>query len=166
MLDDFRALIVRLQLDMRTRFNRRVSIGDLLTDRWANARQYGWGEGTTCYDNVLVIGDVKVGRQTWIGPNCIMDGSGGLEIGDFCSISAGVGIYSHHTVRWATSLGKEQPERSPTKIGSGVYIGPNSVIQMGVTIGDRAIIGAMTFVNRDIPTGAKAYGAPARIATD
>ena len=166
MLNDLRALIARLQIDMRAKFNRRVSVGDLLTDRWANARQYGWGDGASCYDNVLVLGDVKVGRRTWIGPNCVLDGSGGLEIGEFCSISAGVGIYTHHTVKWATSLGNAEPERMPTRIGSGVYIGPNSVIQMGVTIGDGAIIGAMSFVNQDIPARAKAYGSPARFATD
>jgi hypothetical protein len=35
------------------------------------------------YDNVLVLGDVMVGRHTWIGPGCSLDGSGGdLQIGD------------------------------------------------------------------------------------
>ena len=47
-------------------------------------------------------------------------GGSGLEIGDYCSISAGVQIYSHHTVEWALSLGEEEPEETPTKIGSGV----------------------------------------------
>jgi acetyltransferase-like isoleucine patch superfamily enzyme len=162
-LTEIKAAIAKLQSGMRAKFNRRVSLGDLLTDRWENARQYGWGEGSSCYDNVLVLGDVKVGRKTWIGPNVILDGSGGLEIGDFCSISAGVGIYSHHTVEWARSMGEAPVERMPTRIGSGVYIGPNCIIQMGVTVGDRAVIGAMSFVNRDVPADAKAFGSPARI---
>jgi len=116
------------------------------------------------YDNVLVLGDVKVGRNTWIGPGCILDGSGrGLEIGDWCSISAGVQIYTHHTVNRSISLGARPIEYAPTKIGNGVYIGPNAVIQMGVTIGDKAIVGANSFVNRDIPANAKAFGSPARI---
>ena len=60
------------------------------------------------YDNVLVLGDVIVGRNTWIGPGCILDGSGGgLEIGDWCSISAGVQIYTHNTVNRSISLGSE-----------------------------------------------------------
>ena len=33
------------------------------------------------YDSVLVIGDVQVGKNTWIGPFVVLDGSGGLEIG-------------------------------------------------------------------------------------
>ena len=44
------------------------------------------------------------------------------------------------------------------KIGNGVFIGPNSIIQMGVTIGDKAIIGAMSFVNKNIPKNGKWYG--------
>jgi serine acetyltransferase len=37
---------------------------------------------------------------------------------------------------------------------------------MGVTIGDKAIIGAMSFVNIDVPAGKKAWGCPARIVGD
>jgi hypothetical protein len=51
----------------------------------------------------------------------------------------------------------------PTKIGNGVYIGPNAIIQMGMSIGDRAVIGANSLVNRDVPPDARAFGSPARI---
>ncbi|WP_416897829.1 MAG: acyltransferase [Minwuia sp.] len=144
------------------RFERSVSFGDAFTDRWERAARAGFGEGTSVYDNVLILGDVTVGKHVWIGPNCILDGSGGLVIGDHCSISAGVQIYTHHTVRKATSMGAEPIDHAPTRIGSGVYIGPNSVIQMGVTIGDRAVIGALSFVNRDVPEGGRVGGSPAR----
>lgn len=166
--DNPEVILMNLVRDMRSRmyhdFDRHVSTGDLLSDRWETARSYGFGEGTSCYDNVLIIGDVKVGRKTWIGPNVILDGSGGLSIGDFVSISAGVQIYSHDTVEWSTSLGRESTAKSRTEIGDGVYIGPNSVIQKGVLIGDRSIIGAMSFVNSNVPAGAKVFGSPARIA--
>lgn len=156
-----KALYNRLNFEKITKFKRKVSFGDLFTDRWETAREYGFGDGSSCYDNVLILGDVKVGRNTWIGPNVILDGSGGLEIGDYCSISAGVQIYTHHTVNWATSLGEAPVDHMPTKIGNGVYIGPNAVIQMGVTIGDKAVIGAMSFVNKDVPPETKCYGIPA-----
>jgi acetyltransferase-like isoleucine patch superfamily enzyme len=148
----------------KQQFNRRVSIGDLLTERAENAAAYAFGEGTTMYDNVLVLGNVRVGKNSWIGPNCILDGSGGeLQIGDWCDISAGAQIYTHHTVNRSISLGERPIDCAPTKIGNGVYIGPNAIIQMGITIGDRAVIGANSLVNRDVPSGAKAYGCPARI---
>lgn len=163
LLDQIRLLYSSLSMQMKQRFNRHVSLGDLLTDRYETARRYGFAEGVSCYDNVLIIGDVTVDRNTWIGPNVILDGGGGLEIGEYCSISAGVQIYTHDTVKWATSLGAENSESAPVKIGSGVYVGPQVVIQKGVTIGDGAVIGAMSFVNRDIPSGARAWGVPARI---
>jgi acetyltransferase-like isoleucine patch superfamily enzyme len=163
MIDDLQKIQRELQREKIAKFKRRVPLGDLLTDRWTNATEYGFGEGVSCYDSALILGDVKVGRQTWIGPNVVLDGSGGLEIGEYCSISAGVQIYTHDTVKWATSLGNASIEHRPTKIGNGVYIGPNVVIQMGVTIGDGAVIGAMSFVNRDIPSGYKAWGCPAEI---
>ena len=147
-----------LRSEMKKKFNRHVSIQDLLSDRSDTAKFYGFGEGTTCYNNVLIIGEVKVGENTWIGPNVILDGSGGLEIGDFVSISSGVQIYSHDTVDWSRSMGKKSIKRAKTKIGNGVYLGPNSIIQMGTTINDQAKIGAMSFVNKDIPKGRKWYG--------
>lgn len=161
-----RRIQARLQARKIADYGRRVSFGDLVTDRWENARQMGFGDGTSMHDNVLVIGDrkhVKIGKDVWIGPGVILDGSGFLEIGNKCSISAGVQIYTHDTVKWANSLGTIGAEHAPTRIGSGVYIGPNTVIEKGVTIGDGACIGAMSFVNRDIPAGAKAWGCPARM---
>ena len=152
----------QLRHQMSAKFQRHVSIMDLLSDRWETAEFYGFGEGTSCYNNVLILGQVSVGKNTWIGPNVILDGSDNLQIGDFCSISSGVQIYTHDTVKWSTSLGEEEHERAPTTIGNGVYIGPNSIIQMGVTIGDRAVVGAMSFVNRDVPEGARVFGSPAR----
>ena len=147
----------------RDNFKRSLSFGDYFTDRWDRANREGFGEGSSVYDNVLIIGDVTVGEHTFIGPNCVLDGNGGLKIGHHCSISAGVQIYTHHTVKRTTSYGEEDVEQMPTIIGNGVYIGPNAVIQMGVTIGDRAVIGAMSFVNLDIAPGSKAYGVPARV---
>ncbi len=130
---------------------RHVSVGDLLTDRWETAKFYGFGEGTSCYDNVLVLGEVCVGENTWIGPNTILDGSGGLKIGDHVDVSAGSHIYSHDTVKRAITRGLQPIEYAPTRVGNGVFIGPNTVILKGVTIGDGAIIGAMSFVNKDVP---------------
>jgi acetyltransferase-like isoleucine patch superfamily enzyme len=103
-----------------------------------------------------------VGENTWIGPNVILDGSGDLSIGNYCSISAGVQIYTHDTVAWSTSLGVEGVTRSATKIGNGVYIGPNSIIQKGVVIGDGAVIGAMSFVNSDVAGNSRVFGSPAK----
>ncbi|MBF0623661.1 MAG: acyltransferase [Magnetococcales bacterium] len=165
--EDLEAMLNRLYRRKRdavkAALHRTFPFGDYFTDRWERAQYEGFGAGSSVYDNVLVIGEVSLGERVWVGPNVILDGSGGLRIGDFCSISAGVQIYSHHTVAWALSLGREQTEHKPTRIGKGVYIGPNTIIQMGTTIGDHCVIGAMSLVTRDIPDFSKAYGAPARV---
>ncbi len=164
MIKEIRELQGTLQAEKMAQFRRRVSFGDLITDRWENAREYGFGKGSSCYDNVLILGDVTVGEHTWIGPNTILDGSGGLRIGNYCSISAGVQIYSHDTVRRSVTLGREPVEYGATTIGHGVYIGPNAIIAKGVSIGDFSVIGAMSFVNSDVPPRTKVWGCPARIA--
>ena len=163
LLAPLRALLSDLRQQMKEKHHRHVSVGDLLNDRWDVARSYGFGEGTSCYDNVLILGDVTVGKNCWIGPNVILDGSGGLSIGDHVDICAGVQIYSHNTVRRATSGGVAPVNYASTRIGSRAYIGPQSVVQMGVTIGDNVVIGAMSFVDRDVPVGAKAWGIPAAV---
>ena len=162
LLESLRALIRSLRREKREQHHRHVSVGDLLIDRWEIARDYGFGEGTSCYDNVLILGDVTIGKNCWIGPNVVLDGSGGgLMIGDHVDISAGVHIYTHHTVQRAISGGVADVEYAPTRIGSRVYIGPNSIIQKGITVGDGVVIGAMSLVNRDVPSNTKVWGIPA-----
>jgi acetyltransferase-like isoleucine patch superfamily enzyme len=163
LLEDIRQLIRRLRQSVSGSFQRVLPLADYLGDRWEKAQFLGFGEGSSVYDNCLVLGEVSVGKHTWIGPNTILDGSGGLTIGDYCSISAGVQIYSHDTVDWALSGGQAQPQRSPTRIGSRCYIGPQTVIARGVTIGDGCVIGAHSLVNRDIPPNSKAFGSPCRV---
>jgi acetyltransferase-like isoleucine patch superfamily enzyme len=160
MLNKLREFWKHSQEDFNKKWQRTLPFADYLVDRWEKARILGFGEGTSIYDSSLVFGDVRVGGHTWIGPFTILDGSGGLEIGSFCSISAGVQIYTHDTVDWAISGGKEEPDYAPTKIGSRCYIGPNTVISKGVTIGSMCIIGANSLVTNDIPDSLKVAGNP------
>lgn len=153
-----------LRKEKKEKFNRVLPFGDNFVDRNEKAEFLGFGKGTTVYDNVVVLGDVKVGKKTWIGPNVILDGSGGLEIGSNCSISAGVQIYSHDSVKWALSGGKDNYDYSKTSIKDNCYIGPNVIIEKGVSIGKGCIIGANSFVNQDIPDNSKAYGSPVKIS--
>ena len=148
---------------VQQQWKRSLPFADYIVDRWEKARVIGFGEGSSIYDSALVIGDVKVGRNTWIGPFTVLDGSGGLEIGDNCSISAGVQIYTHDTVNWAISGGTEQAERAPVQVGNNCYVGPNTIICKGVIIGDGCVIGANSLVKHDVPDGMKAWGTPAKI---
>lgn len=150
-------------IEVKEKWNRYLPFGDYIIDRWEKAKLLGFGEGSSIYDSSLVIGDVIVGNNTWIGPFTVLDGSGGLEIGNNCSISSGVQIYSHDTVQWAISGGIAEIEYAPTKIGSNCYIGPNTIIGKGVIIGDSCIVGANSLVLESLPSNCKAYGSPCRV---
>jgi acetyltransferase-like isoleucine patch superfamily enzyme len=160
--EQLRELYESLRTRMRGEWNRDLPFEELLFDRWERARSLGFGEGSSIYHNSYVFGDVVVGRNTWIGPFTLLDGSGGLTIGDGCSVSTGVQIYSHDTVRWAVSGGTATPDRAPVVVGSHTYIGSQCVVGKGVTIGDHSVIGACSFVNRDIPAYTVAAGVPCR----
>lgn len=169
-LDEDTARIVRearrlyetLRSAMRGQWQRDLPLEELLFDRWERAKSLGFGDGTSVYHSSHIYGEVRVGVGTWIGPFTILDGTGGLSIGDHCSISAGVQIYSHDTVRWALSGGQAEYERSPVAIGNNCYIGSGAVIAKGVTIGMSSVIGAGSFVNRDIAPYTVAFGVPCR----
>jgi acetyltransferase-like isoleucine patch superfamily enzyme len=159
----FRRLLLLLDRYQGERWGRHVSAGDTIVDRWERAKRLGFGEGSSVYDSALVLGDVSVGRDTWIGPGTVLDGSGGLTIGDMCSISVGAQIYSHDTVLWAVSGGRAEAERMATSVGSNTYIGPNAIISKGVAVGSRCVIGASSLVLDDVPDSHVAYGTPARV---
>jgi acetyltransferase-like isoleucine patch superfamily enzyme len=151
-----------LDVTFLEKLNRSIPFSDLIFDRWDRAKFLGFGSESSIYDSSYVFGDVKIGSNTWIGPYVILDGSGGLVIGDNCSISASVQIYTHDSVNWAVSGGKAPYEYSPTRIGNRCYIGPNVIIAKGVEIGNGCIIGANSFVNKSFPDNSKIAGNPAK----
>ncbi len=110
-----------------------------------------------------IVGDPVIGAGTWIGAFTVIDGSGGLQIGAGCDIASGVHIYTHSSARRCVS-GRAYPEvdRAPVLIGDRVFIGANTVINMGVTIGDEAVVGAGSVVTADVPARAIVAGVPAR----
>ena len=101
LLSELKELWQARQSEVADKWQRTLPFGDYIVDRWERARVLGFGEGTSIYDSSVVLGEVKVGKNTWIGPFTVLDGSGGLEIGSNCSISSGVQIYSHDSINWA-----------------------------------------------------------------
>lgn len=151
------------QRETRDKWKRSLPYGDGIVDRWERARFLGFGEGASVYDSSVIIGNVSVGEKTWIGPFTVLDGSGGLTIGGYCSISAGVQIYTHDSVKWALSGGIAEYERAEVSIGSNTYIGPMTIIAKGARIGKHCLIGANSVVNKEIPDYSIAFGTTCRV---
>jgi acetyltransferase-like isoleucine patch superfamily enzyme len=161
---DLISLYKKKQREIQKKWNRVLPINELFSDRWEKANFLNGKKGSSIYDNSYVYGKVSIGKNTWIGPYTILDGSGGkLSIGDFCSISSGVQIYTHNTVKWAISGGKAEYEKKSVRISDNCYVGPYSVISMGSNIGKGSIIGTLSFVNSRIPPYSIAFGSPAKI---
>jgi len=75
-------------------------------------------------------------------------------IEDFVQIGSHCSIYSVSTID-----GKE----GEVVLKKNCRIGPHSTIMPGVTVGENAVVGAMSFVNCDIPDNCAAAGVPAKI---
>lgn len=161
-----RALWLQYRTEVNNAYKRTLPLAEYVVDRWQKARELGFGEGASIHDSVHVYGDVAVGEHTWVGPFVILDGEGGLKIGSYCSISAGVQIYSHDSVEWAVSGGKLSYRYAETSIGNHCYIGPNTIISKGVKIGNKCIIGANSLVLTNIPDNSNAHGNPCRVVRD
>jgi serine acetyltransferase len=160
---ELRALRDRLAAETRARYDRLNPFMEDLTDWRERGRSWtGDDRGVTLYDSTTVLGDVQIGEGTWVGPFCLLDGSGGLKIGHHCSISTGAQLLSHDTVEWALSGGVAEYRRSPTAIGDCCFVGTHAVVVRGVTVGDHCLIAAGAVVARDVPDRTIVAGVPAR----
>lgn len=122
-------------------------------------------------DSTSWVKSVSSTRYSTVGKWCFINKSVGLhltDVGNYCSIAANVliGGMEHGTENLSTStkLSDAPYANHKTIIGNDVWIGSFCVIRQGVTIGDGAIIGTMSFVNKDVPPYSIVYGIPARVA--
>jgi len=75
-------------------------------------------------------------------------------------IGAGAEIGSHCAILSYSSIDNK---RGQVYIGHDAKVGTHCTVMPGVTIGSGAIIGAHSFVTKDVPPDTLAYGIPARV---
>ncbi|MBA3679589.1 MAG: acyltransferase [Bacteroidetes bacterium] len=160
--EELNALNIFLESRHKENYDRSLPLPDHINDRWERAERLGFGKGTNIYDSSYVIGNVKVGENCWIGMFTILDGSGDLSIGNNCTISAGVHMYTHDNLKATLSSNVTPIERAPVTIGNNCYIAPHSVISKGVTLGDFTVVAAHSFVNKSFAANAIVAGIPAK----
>jgi hypothetical protein len=104
--------------------------------------------------------NIVIGRNSIVNESCILDGRGGLRIGDNCSVSTESILY---TASHSTNSETFQYYEQETELGNGVWIGARSVILPGAMIGDGTVIGACSVVGEGVYDGYSVYaGIPAR----
>lgn len=115
-------------------------------------------------DNVYIRagaeGSVVFKRGCMINSFARFFGHGGIELGEDTQIGPGVTITT-------TQHDYDQPGLpeifKKVTLGRSVWVGANSTILPGITIGDHAVIGAGSVVTKDLPAGSVAVGVPATV---
>lgn len=131
----------------------RVTIGRFAVIRPSNSYGGPIGKG------------LKIGHNSNIGAYNYVGCSGYIEIGDNVMLGPRVGLFAeNHNFENADIPIKDQGVTLKfIKIESNCWIGTNSVILAGVTIGEGSVIAAGSVVTKDIPPYSIAAGVPAKV---
>lgn len=97
---------------------------------------------------------LKLERNTDIGAFTYINAKYQVEIQESVQIGSHCSIYS-----WSSIDDKQ----GKVIIRKNARIGSHSVVMPGVTIGRNAVVGAFSFVTRDVPDNAVVYGVPAKV---
>ena len=97
---------------------------------------------------------LKLGKNTDIGAFTYINAKYGVEIQEGVQIGSHCSIYSHSTI---------DNKKGKITIKKNARIGSHSVIMPGVTVGENSIVGAFSFVNKNIPKNVMAAGVPLKI---
>jgi acetyltransferase-like isoleucine patch superfamily enzyme len=114
-------------------------------------------------------GFIKIGSYVHIGNTCHINGTGGVEILDYSTISQGVRIYSasddfsgeSHT-NPTLPLSTRNLEIGKVLLQKYALIGSGCVIMPSVTVGEGAAVGALSLVKSDLEPWTIYGGVPAK----
>ena len=113
-------------------------------------------EGKSTKYNWIVQGvnNFKLGEKTDIGAFVYINAKEGVTIEDLVQIGSHCSIYSVSTI---------DDKKGKVILKRNCKIGTHSVVMPSVTVGENPVIGAFSFVNKDVPDNVIAYGIPAKI---
>ncbi|MDA8156395.1 MAG: acyltransferase [Actinomycetota bacterium] len=128
-----------------------------INKRFKNWRAPVIKEGKLTKYNWLVAhaGKLTLGFNTDIGAFTYINAKNGVVIEEGVQIGSHCSIYSVSTI---------DNKEGRVILKRGCKIGAHSVVMPGITVGEGSVVGAFSFVNKDIPDNAMAFGVPVRIA--
>jgi acetyltransferase-like isoleucine patch superfamily enzyme len=111
---------------------------------------------------------LTIGDNTFIGHQASFSIGKTIVIGNDCLLAGGVHIADNdgHPLDYRDRMNHLPPRKEDVRevrVGNNVWIGSQAVILKGVTIGDRAVVGARAVVTKDVPPDVVVAGNPARV---
>lgn len=129
-------------------------------------------ESAFIHPQANVTGNVFIGKNVYIGPNCVLRGDWGkIVIEDGCNVQENCTVHmfpgTTTTLKEGAHIGHGAIIHGGT-IGKNTLIGMNAVIMDNVIIGDESIVGALCFVptKMEVPRRKIVVGNPAKIVKD
>ena len=100
------------------------------------------------------VGNIKLGRYTDIGAFTYINAKNKVIIEDYVQIGSHCSVYTVSTI---------DDKQGKVVLKKNCRIGSHSVIMPGVTVGENAVVGAFSFINKNIPANVTAFGIPVKI---
>ena len=145
-----------------------MSLRERLVTKWLTRRCTSVGPGVVVLGGARIDARSHLGAYAYVGRWTVITDA---RIGNYASIAdrvtIGPGEHELHAGSTHTAFIDDPAAvllaRAAPLIGADVWIGVNAVVRRGVTIGMGAVVGANSFVNRDVPPYAIVVGSPARV---
>jgi acetyltransferase-like isoleucine patch superfamily enzyme len=110
-------------------------------------------------------GEVRIGAKSVLGQECTISSFQHVSIGRECIVADRVMLidFDHGMVEVERPVREQGIYKRDVRIGHNVWIGYGASFLRGVTVGDNAVVGTYTVVNKDVPANAVVAGVPVRI---
>ena len=150
-----------------------VSIGNgVIVGSFASLSNISVGNNSYIEGGVKITGNgngkIKIGKESYIGVNNILDWSDNIRIGDYVHIAgSSTGLWTHSSAKQCLAglaLSNKEIKYRPTSpiiIENNVYIGGNCTIYPGVKIGHHSIVAPNSAVDKDVEPNSLVGGVPA-----
>jgi acetyltransferase-like isoleucine patch superfamily enzyme len=111
-----------------------------------------------------IAGRLRIGDGAVIAPGVTFGLDAEISIGDGVSLSPGASLYTAtHGIGFGSCRMSPSPAPKPITIENGVWVGMNSLILPGVTLGHGCVVSAGAVVTRDVEPDVLVAGNPAAV---
>jgi sugar O-acyltransferase (sialic acid O-acetyltransferase NeuD family) len=125
------------------------------------ACELGLSPATLIDPSVVRAPSAIIGEGTYVGPQAFIGPQ--ARIGAFCLINVCASIGHHAELGAFAQVCPGGRLSGHCRLGEGAFVGSNGTLSPGVSVADWAILGANALAVKDVPSGATAFGVPARV---